>query len=68
MQQFGKRLAGNGWKPIRIGERATDCNGTRWECVATNDLAVPYWSKVVRGKSQKRQYTIAQFSRNYAVV
>jgi hypothetical protein len=42
-----------------FGMRYTDSEGTVWEIVAQNDLGVPYFSKVVKGKVQKKQFTIA---------
>ena len=40
-----------------IGKRYTLPNGEVMELVAYNDLNVPYFSKVVKGKAQKTQYT-----------
>jgi hypothetical protein len=42
-----------------IGKRYTNLNGESWELVSHNDLNVPYFSKVLNGKVQKKKYTIA---------
>jgi hypothetical protein len=41
-----------------LGMRITHGDGL-WELTGFNDLRVPFWSKVVRGRAQKKQYTIA---------
>lgn len=46
-----------------IGRRYVDRTGQVWELVGQNDLHVPYWSKVVRGGVQKKQYTLADGER-----
>jgi hypothetical protein len=43
----------------RYGERFTLPTGKVMQLVAQNDLGVPYFVRVVRGKAQKRQYTVA---------
>lgn len=40
-----------------IGRQFTDFDGDKWELTGKNDLNVPYFSKVVKGKTQKKQYT-----------
>lgn len=40
-----------------IGKRFTDSKGIEWELVGRNDLNVPYFSKVVKGRVQKKQFT-----------
>lgn len=40
------------------------CLGT-YELVGVNDLGVPYFSEVVKGKVQKKQYTIWSFDRGW---
>ena len=39
-----------------IGKRFTE-SGATWELTGHNRLNVPYFSKVVRGKTQKKQFT-----------
>lgn len=36
-----------------------------FELVAVNDLGIPYFSKVVKGKTQKKQYTLSLFHKNW---
>ena len=40
-----------------MGKRFTDFDGDRWELTGKNKLNVPYFSKVVRGRTQKKQFT-----------
>ena len=41
-----------------IGTRYTLPDGAIWQLVAHNDLNIPYFSKVTRGKVGKRQYYV----------
>ena len=54
----GKRID----KARFIGQRFIDFAG-EWQLVGQNDLFVPYFSKVVGDKVQKKQYTIRNSER-----
>lgn len=49
-----------------IGKQYKGQDGITWQFVATNDLGVPYFSKVSGGKVQKKQFTVAGFDREWA--
>jgi hypothetical protein len=46
-------------KTALFGKRFTDSARRTWELVAQNDLCVPYFVKVIRGRAQKTKYTLA---------
>jgi len=48
-----------------VGTRVKTPDKQEWEFVETNDLGVPYFVKVVGGKPQKKQFTVAMFGRDW---
>jgi hypothetical protein len=48
-----------------VGTRAKTPSGQEWEFVETNDMGVPYFVKVVNGKPQKKQFTVAIFGNKW---
>lgn len=48
-----------------VGTRV-EAGGKTWEYASSNDLGVPYFRKVVRGKAQKRLHTIASHDTAWA--
>ena len=49
-----------------LGKRIKGLDGREWEFVGNNDIGVPYFSKVVTGKVQKKQFTVAGFEKPWA--
>jgi len=47
------------------GLRIATPDGQVWEFVRTNDVGYPYFVKIVRGKKQKTEYTVAGYSRKW---
>lgn len=47
-----------------IGKRIV-LGGDTWEFVGANDIYYPYFAKVVNNKSQKKQFTISGFDRDW---
>lgn len=49
-----------------IGKKYKTPDGLEWQVEAFTDQGHPFFVKVVNGKVQKKQYTVAQFSREWA--
>ena len=53
------------FNPLK-GMRVKTCDEILWEYSSCNDLGIPYFKKVVNGKTQKTEYTVVDFKREWA--
>ena len=50
--------------PLR-GQRFTALDGTVWEYSSCNDISIGYFKRVVDGKTQKAEFTVSGFDRDW---
>ena len=48
-----------------VGKRVKDFTGQEWQFKTTNDLGIPYFSKVKNGKAQEKEFVVAEFDKEW---